>query len=110
MDIARHKTNSSPDSRPVLPAFLAIVLAVASVVALTHGLHEPDHSATGADRHACLLCSLASGDVMAAQCVLLCAILPLSLLFRLAAPGFFSPDRSPDLLPFSRGPPVPKFF
>jgi hypothetical protein len=45
MDIAHHKTHSFPDSRPVFAAFLAIVLAVASIIALTHGLHELDHSA-----------------------------------------------------------------
>ena len=110
MDIAHHKTHSFPDSRPVFAAFLAIVLAVASIIALTHGLHELDHSAGGAVRHACLLCSLASGDVAAAQSILLWTILPLSLLFRLTTSNFFSPDRSADRLPFGRGPPVPTSF
>jgi len=105
MDIAHYKTRSFSDPRAILPIFLAIVLAVVSLVALTHGLHDLNHSPGGPDGHTCLLCSLASGDVAAAQCVLLCAILPLSLLFRLAAPSFFYPDRSPDRLPFSRGPP-----
>jgi hypothetical protein len=80
-------------------------LAFASVVALMHGLHESNHSATGADRHACLLCSLASGDVAAAQCVLILTLFPLSFLFLLATKGIFSPDRFHGLLPFGRAPP-----
>jgi hypothetical protein len=110
MDTAHHKTHSYMDSRPLLAAWLAIVMALASLVALTHGLHELDHSAGGAARHACLLCSLASGDVAAALSILLWTILPLSLLFQLTVPGLLSPDRYPDRLPFGRGPPVPEFF
>jgi hypothetical protein len=109
MDIAHHKTSSCLDCRPVLATFLAIFLAVASLAALTHGLHELDHSAGGVDRHACLLCSLASGDLASAQCVLVCTIFPLSLLFRLAATSFIRPDWSPNRLPFGRGPPELKF-
>ncbi len=110
MDIAHHKTHSSLDCRPILSALLAIILAVTSVVALMHGLHGVNHSAGGPDRHACLLCSLASGDVAAVQCILLCALFPLSLLFRSAASGVLSSGCPLDRLPFSLGPPVPKFF
>ncbi len=106
MDVQRERRLSgcSSAAKSALAAFLALFLIMAGTVSASHLLHQSFHRDGAVSGHSCLVCSLAKGQVSAAEVAVISAILVFCCVrsFRFAdpssLPGFdycLSPGRAP---------------
>ena len=95
------------DSAPkaVLASFLALILLVAGTASASHALHQTLHSGNPGSGHFCLLCSLAKGEVGAAEVAIVATLPLISLCFGLCPPLSLVLPASDYRLSPSRAPP-----
>ena len=96
-------------AKPALAGLLAVLLLIATFLAVSGALHQSLHHDASGSHHICLICSFAKGQVNAADVAPVAALLVLCSLFSYRAsipsplPVFdyrLSPSRAPPAFAF----------
>jgi hypothetical protein len=94
-------------ARSALSGLLALLLLASGVLSVSRALHQLLHNGAAGSDHFCLVCSIAKGQVAAADVAVVAALVALCLVFSFRAanpsplPAFdyrLSPSRAPPAL------------
>jgi hypothetical protein len=96
-------------AKSALAGLLAIFVLVATASSVSHGLHQALHPNAPSSTHLCLICSLAKGQVTAADVAPALAIFSLILFFSVPALTTVALPASDRRLASSRAPPRSSF-
>jgi hypothetical protein len=102
-------SGSKRAAKSVLAGLLALFVLVATTSAVSHGLHQALHPNAPAGSHLCLICSLAKGQVTAADVVPALALFVSVLFFSIPALKTVALAPSDRRLAPSRAPPRSSF-
>jgi hypothetical protein len=109
VQLKRELSGFSRAAKSALAGLLALFVLVATTSSVSHGLHQALHPNAPASSHLCLICSLAKGQVTAADVAPALALFSLVLLFSVPALKTLALPASDRRLAPSRAPPRSSF-
>jgi hypothetical protein len=109
VQLERLPSGFSRAAKSALAGLLALFVLVATTSSVSHGLHQVLHPNAPASSHLCLICSLAKGQVTAADVAPALALFSLVLLFSVPTLKTVALPASDCRLAPSRAPPRSSF-